>query len=214
VPGEERAVVEEGERALVLEDDVRGLLARDDLTEAAIRVLGGQVRDTVKQGRGALTHPITLRRSVRPGRVHALAAAVALLATLIMLGPGAADAGVAVKTGKYSGKTDQDAISTGFRRIQFTVKKGKVTLTTEPTVAREACVSAPVFTLGGTTAKKKLGGNGTFTFTHTFLGTKIDKIHGRFVAPNEVQGFAVYNFAAQDLCSAGKSRVNFTAKHK
>ena len=161
-----------------------------------------------------MTHAITLRRSVRPGRICALAAAVALLATLIMFGPGAADAGVAVKTGKYKGKTDQDAISTGFRRIQFTVKKGKVTLTTEPTVAREACVSAPVFTLGGATAKKKLGGNGTFTFTHTFLGTKIDKIHGRFVSTNEVEGFAIYHFPAQDLCSAGKVRVNFTARHK
>jgi hypothetical protein len=137
-----------------------------------------------------------------------------VLATLITLGPGAADAGVTVKTGKYKGKTDQDAIGTAFRRIQFTVKKRKVTLTTEPTVAREACVSAPVFTLGGATAKKKLGGNGTFTFTHTFLGNKIDKIHGRFVSTNEVEGFAIYHFPAQDLCSAGKARVNFTARHK
>ena len=85
---------------------------------------------------------------------------------------------------------------------------------TEPTVAREACVSAPVFTLGGATASKKLGGNGTFSFTHTFLGNKIDKIHGRFVSTNEVEGFAIYHFPAQDLCSAGKARVNFTARHK
>ena len=125
-----------------------------------------------------------------------------------------ADAGVTVKSGKYNGKTDQDAISTGFRRVQFTVKKGKVKLITEPTVAREACVSSPVFTLGGTTVTKKLGGNGTFTFTHTFLGSKIDRIQGRFVSTNEVEGFAVYHFPAQDLCSAGKSRVNFTARHK
>jgi hypothetical protein len=138
----------------------------------------------------------------------------AMLAGLVLVGPGVADAGVAVKTGKYNGKTDQDAISTAFRRIQFTVKKGKVTLTTEPTVAREACVSAPVFTFGGATAKKKLGGNGTFSFTHTFLGNKIDKIHGRFVSTNEVEGFAIYHFPAQDLCSAGKARVNFTARHK
>jgi hypothetical protein len=137
-----------------------------------------------------------------------------VLSGLVLLGPGVADAGTPIKTGKYSGKTDQDAISTSFRRVQFTVKKGKVTLTTEPTVAREACVSAPVFTADGATARKKLGKNRTFTFTHTFLGTKIDKIHGRFVAPNEVEGYALYNFPAQDLCSAGKSRVNFTAKHK
>jgi hypothetical protein len=51
MPGEERTVVEEGEGAFVLEDHVGGLVARDDLTEAAIRVLGGQVRDTVKEGR-------------------------------------------------------------------------------------------------------------------------------------------------------------------
>jgi hypothetical protein len=138
----------------------------------------------------------------------------AVLAGLVVMGPGVADAGVAVKTGKYKGSTTQAAVNSAFRTIQFTVKKGKVTLTTEPTVAREACVSAPVFTLGGATASKKLGGNGTFSFTHTFLGNKIDKIHGRFVSTNEVEGFAIYHFPAQDLCSAGKARVNFTARHK
>ena len=50
VAWEQRPVVEEGERALILEDDVGGLVAGDDLTEAAIRVPGGQVRDTVKRG--------------------------------------------------------------------------------------------------------------------------------------------------------------------
>jgi hypothetical protein len=138
----------------------------------------------------------------------------AVLAGLVLLGPGAADAGVAVKTGKYKGATTQQAVSSGFRTIKFTVKKGKVKLTQEPSVAREFCVSTPVFTLGGTTATHKLGRNGTFTFTHTFLGTKIDKIHGKFVAPNEVEGYAIYHFSAQDLCSAGRSKVNFTAKHK
>jgi hypothetical protein len=137
-----------------------------------------------------------------------------LLAALLLLGPGVADAGIAVKTGAYKGSTAQQAISPAFRKIQFTVKKGKVTLTTEPTVAREACVSTPVFTLGGATARKKLGRNRTFTFTHTFLGNKIDKIHGRFVSPDEVEGYALYHFPAQDLCSAGRSKVNFTAKHK
>jgi hypothetical protein len=135
------------------------------------------------------------------------------LAGVLLLGPGAADAGVAVKTGKYKGSTTQQAVSSAFRKINFTVKKGKVTLTREPTVAREFCVSTSVFTIDGNPSQK-LGRNGTFTFTHTFLGTKIDKIHGRFVAPDEVEGYAVYNFSAQDLCSAGKSRVNFTAKHK
>jgi hypothetical protein len=137
----------------------------------------------------------------------------AVLAGLVLLGPGVADAGVAVKTGLYKGKTTQQAVTDSFRKIQFKVKKGKVTLVQEPSVAREDCVSTSVFTQEGN-PKHRLGRNRTFTFTHTFLGTKIDKIHGRFVAPNEIQGFALYNFAAQDLCSAGKSRVNFTAKHQ
>jgi hypothetical protein len=137
----------------------------------------------------------------------------AVLAGLVVLGPGVADAGVAVKSGLYKGKTTQQAVTDGFRKIQFKVKKGKITLTQEPSVARESCVSTSVFTENGNPTHK-LGKNRTFTFTHTFLGTKIDKIHGRFVAPNEIEGYALYNFSAQDLCSAGKSRVNFTAKHK
>jgi hypothetical protein len=138
----------------------------------------------------------------------------AVLAGLIVLGPGVADAGVAVKTGKYKGKTTQEAVNSAFRTIQFTVKKGKVTLTTEPSVGFQSCVSTPVFTLGGTTVSKKLGRNRAFTFAQTFFGNKIDKIHGRFTSSNEVEGFAIYHFSAQDLCGTGKSRVNFSAKHK
>jgi hypothetical protein len=138
----------------------------------------------------------------------------AVLAGLVLLGPGAAAAGVAVKTGLYKGKTTQQAVTDSFRKIQFKVKKGKVILTVEPSVAREDCVSTPVFTLGGTTASKKLGRGRSFTFTHTFFGSKFDKIHGRFISSNEVQGYAIYHFFAQDLCSAGRSKVNFTAKHK
>jgi hypothetical protein len=138
----------------------------------------------------------------------------AVLAGLVVLGPGVADAGVAVKTGKYKGKTTQEAVNSSFRGIQFTVKKGKVILTTEPSVGFQSCVSTPVFTLGGTTVSKKLSRNRDFTFAQTFFGNKIDKIHGRFTSSNEVSGFAIYHFAAQDLCGAGKSRVNFTAKHK
>jgi hypothetical protein len=163
--------------------------------------------------RGALTRVITIRRRVIAGRSRALVP-VAVLATLILLGPGAADAGVAVKTGKYKGSTTQQAVAPAFRKINFTLKKGKVILTTEPTVARESCVSTPVFTLGGTTATKKLSRDRTFTFTHTFLGNKIDKIHGRFVGSDEVQGYANYHFSDQDLCSKGRSKVNFSAKHK
>jgi hypothetical protein len=137
----------------------------------------------------------------------------AVLAGLVVLGPAAADAGVAVKSGLYKGKTTQRAVTDSFKRIQFKVKKGRVTLTLEPTVARESCVSTPVFTQDGK-PRSKLGRNGTFTFTRTFFGSKINKIHGRFVGPDEVEGFAIYHFFPQDLCSGGRARVNFTAKHK
>jgi hypothetical protein len=138
----------------------------------------------------------------------------AVLASLALLGPGVADAGIAVKTGRYKASTTQQAVTETHRKFQFKVKKGKVKLISEPSVARESCVSTPVFTLGGTTATKKLTRSRTFTFTHTFLGSKMDKIHGRFVAPDEVEGFAIYHFSAQDLCSGGRARVNFTAKHR
>jgi hypothetical protein len=137
-----------------------------------------------------------------------------MLAGLVVMGPGVADAGVAVKTGLYKGKTTQEAVTDPFRKVQFKVKKGKVILTTEPSVARDDCVSTPVFTLGGATASKKLSRDRSFTFTHTFFGNKFDKIHGRFVSSNEVEGYAIYHFFAQDLCSAGRSKVNFTARHK
>lgn len=139
--------------------------------------------------------------------------ALVLLAALIVIAPGSAGAGTAIKRGTYSGKTDQDAVATGFRRIQFTVSKGKVTLTTEPIVARGLCLSTDVFTQDGTSSKK-LGRNRTFTLTHTFFGSKIDKIHGRFVSSNEVEGYAIYHFFAQDLCLEGRTKVNFKAKHK
>lgn len=136
------------------------------------------------------------------------------LALLLLLGPGAADAGTPIKQGKYKGKTDQDAIGGSYRSIQFTVKKGKVTLTAEPTVGRQYCVSTPVFTSGGATPRKKLSRDRTFTFARSFLGNKVDKIHGKFVGPKEVEGYAVYHFFGQDLCSQAKMKVTFTAKHK
>ena len=126
---------------------------------------------------------------------------------------GSAIAGTPIKRGSYTGATTQTSVAGSFRAIQFSVSKGKVTLTTEPTVARELCLSTPVFTLDGNPTKK-LGRNRSFTFTHTFLGDRFDKIHGRFVSPTEVEGYAIYHFSAQDLCSEGKTKVAFTAKHK
>jgi hypothetical protein len=134
-----------------------------------------------------------------------IAAAVALAA-----GP-RADAKLAVKGGKYKGKTTQEAVAPAYRKIEFRVKKGKVTLLTEPVVARGLCLSTPVFTLGGETPKAKLNGKGAFSFTSTFIGSKFDRIKGKFVSEKDVEGFAIYNFQAQDLCSAGQTRVKFTA---
>src|SRR5436309_2030665 len=94
----------------------------------------------------------TLTRS-RTLRIAVPVVAMALLLVLA-LSVVTAGAGTPIKTGKYSGKTSQEAVSSGFRKVQFTVKKGKVTLTTEPTVARGECLSTPVFTLDGTSSKK------------------------------------------------------------
>ena len=160
-----------------------------------------------------MTRAMTPRRKRPNVRTRTVVSAALVLAILLMLGPGAADAGAPLKRGKYKGSTTQQAVSAAFRKIHFTVKKGKIVLTTEPTVARQDCLSTPVFTLEGT-ASKKLGRNRSFTFTHTILGNKIDKIHGRFVAPDEVEGFALYHFSGQDLCSEGRAKVNFTATHK
>lgn len=132
---------------------------------------------------------------------------------VLVPGPGSAGAGTAVKTGKYSGKTDQESVAPSFRKIEFTVKKGKVTLTLEPSVSFGLCISTSVFTQDGTSSKK-LGRGRSFTFTRTFFGNKVDKIHGTFVSSNEVEGYAIYHFSSQDLCSGGKTKVNFTAKHK
>lgn len=142
-----------------------------------------------------------------------IALTVSALIALVLLAPGAgsAGAGTALKTGSYSGTTSQDAVASAYRKVEFTLKKGKVTLTTEPTVAFGYCLSTPVFTLDGATATKKVGRNRTFTFTHTFLGNKFDKIHGRWTSSSEVDGYAIYHFSAQDLCGQGKAKVNFTA---
>ena len=118
-----------------------------------------------------------------------------------------------MKSGTYKGKTTQESVTSSFRQVQFTVKKGKVKLTVEPVVAKGLCLSTPVFTLDGQPTKK-LSGRRTFTFTHTYMGNKFDKISGRFTSSSDVEGFVIYHFPAQDLCSGGKVKVSFTAKHK
>jgi len=158
---------------------------------------------------------VTTSRRRGPGGGRLLVPALLLAAVLtIASGVAPAGAGTPVKKGTYGGHTTQAAVATNFRTIQFKVTKGKVTLTAEPTVARDACTSAPVFTIDGNTPSKKLGRGRTFTITHTFLGNKIDKIFGRFVSSDEIDGYAIYHFNAQDLCSAGKSKVNYSASRK
>jgi hypothetical protein len=119
---------------------------------------------------------------------------------------------IAVKGGTYSGKTSQSSVASGFRNIKLKVKKGKVTLLTEPTVGRGDCFSTPRFTLGGETPRVKLSGRGVFSFTRTFIGSKFDRIKGRFVSDHQIEGTLVYWFADQDLCTDGKTRITFKAK--
>jgi hypothetical protein len=147
-------------------------------------------------------------------KIRSLGLALTLLAGLLILvgGPSGAGAAVTHKDGRYTGKTAQEAVTGSFRRIQFTVKKGKVRLTTEPVVAKGLCLSTPVFTLDGN-PRRKLSGRGRFSFTRTFVGSKFDRISGRFVSPTEVEGFVVYHFQAQDLCAGGKIKVRFAARH-
>jgi hypothetical protein len=153
----------------------------------------------------------TSRRTASARRRRAPVTA-GLLAILALLAAGPASAGAGVKGGQYTGKTAQQAVNAPFNQIQFTVQKGKVTLTTEPSVAFGLCVSTPVFTIDGPVSTKRKGRS--FTFSQTFFGTQIDKIHGSWLSSNEVQGYAIYHFFSQDLCPAGKSKVTFTATHK
>jgi hypothetical protein len=140
----------------------------------------------------------------------------AALALLLVAAPnaGAAPKGDTVfRSGTYSGKTKQETVDLDFRKIEFRLsRKGKVTLLTEPVVRREFCTSVPVFTLDGATPTKPLSRRGAFTFTNTFLGTKVDRIKARFVSETRIEGFALYNFQGQsDLCSPGSVKVQFGA---
>jgi hypothetical protein len=57
---------------------------------------------------------------------------------------------------------------------------------------------------------------GRFGFSRTFVGSRIDRITGRFVASSEIEGEALYNFAGSDagLCAAGATKVRFSAKRR
>jgi hypothetical protein len=240
VPMEERPVVQEGDGDLILKDDVRGLVPGDDLAEAAIGVVFGHWKGTLarspQNAAEAILSPritpppphrvrggvagglgVNLIDATRPrssSKIRSLGLALALLVGLLILvsGPSGADAGVPHKDGRYRGATVQATVTPSYRALQFTVKKGKVRLTGEPVVAKGLCLSTPVFTVDGTPTRK-LSGRGRFTFTRTFIGSKFDRISGRFVSPTEVEGFVVYHFQTQDLCAGGKTKVRFSAKH-
>ena len=155
----------------------------------------------------------TKPRSTRLSRLGALILAASVLAVALAAAPGTVSAAVDFKSGKYSGKTRQITVTGGFRKVEFRLsKKGRVTLTGEPAVAKGLCLSAPEFTLEGRPTTK-LSKRGRFTFTKTFVGSKFHRISGRFVSPTEVEGFVVYHFQAQDLCAGGKTKVRFSAKH-
>jgi hypothetical protein len=139
--------------------------------------------------------------------------AALVLTAMLALGPAAADAGVSYKKGNYGGKTTQSTINSPFNQIGFTVKKGRITLTTEPVVGRGLCVSFPVFTIDGNPSHR-ISSRGTFNFTKTYMGNKFNKITGRFISTTEIEGFAIYHFPQQDLCSEGKTKVRYTASRK
>jgi hypothetical protein len=124
-----------------------------------------------------------------------------------------AGAGVAVKSGRYSGATTQRAVAPAHRGIQFKLtKKRVVRLLVEPTVAEGLCLSAPIFTIDGP-SQKRLSGRGRFSITKTFVGSRFHRISGRFVSPTEIEGFVVIiHFDAQDFCEAGRVKVRFSVK--
>ena len=158
VAGEERAVVEERDRALVFEDQVRRLVAGDDLTEAAVRVLAGhgpRYCQSAGGRRGELTPARTPRRSRRTLQHRWSCCARAARRS--------SDPAVGRRRdGDQDGastaaRPTQEAVATAFRQIQFTVKKGKVTLTTEPIVARGLCLSTAGLHARMAPSSKKLG---------------------------------------------------------
>ena len=158
----------------------------------------------------------------------AVAVAAATLASALALGALQPVAGAAPQTGggtgkveprkgTYRGKTKQRSVESSARTIEFEVnrKRTRIELTLEPTVARDFCIAPPVFVLDGVPTSARLK-RGRFGFSRTFVGSRIDRIKGRFVAPEEIEGEAVYNFAGSDagLCAAGATKVRFSAKRR
>jgi hypothetical protein len=152
----------------------------------------------------------------------ALAGAVFLVGSVVgPLSAGGAPATAAgpikAKKGEYKGNTSQERVLKSARTIVLKVSgNNKISMTQEPAVARGSCIAAPVFLLDVDRVTTKLGKGGKFKFTSTFIGSKIDRISGRFVSEDTIEGEALYNFRDSDsgLCSAGKTKVKFDATSK
>ena len=144
-------------------------------------------------------------------RMVLAACGCALIATAV-LAPSASAA--TFKKGRYSGTTTQERVEKETRTIEFRVKGSKISLTQEPGVARNFCLSSPVFLLDVDKVTTKLRGNGGFSFSSIFIGSKFHSIRGQFNEKGEIDGTATYWFRDSDSgsCGAGRSEVKFTAK--
>jgi len=146
-----------------------------------------------------------------------LALTVVVVAVMLGIAQGSAGgaASVTPTKGTYSGHTKQDNVLKSARAIGFKVngKRTRISLTTEPVIARQFCASPPVFLLDVNSVSTKLK-RGKFSFSATFSGSKINKIKGQFVTNKSIEGEITYFFATSDagLCSAGKTTTTFTAK--
>jgi hypothetical protein len=142
---------------------------------------------------------------------------LALVGCLAVVALGATSAGAATfKKGTYKGHTKQDRVLKSARAINLKVKGSKISLTAEPAVARNWCISAPVFLLDTDKVTTKLKKGGGFSFSRIFIGTKFDQIKGRLNEEGEIEGTALYHFRDSDsgLCADGKTKVRFKAKLK
>ncbi|MGZ5375591.1 MAG: hypothetical protein ACXWEF_03970 [Solirubrobacterales bacterium] len=147
-------------------------------------------------------------------RKGALPAALVLVALIVSAGPAsiASAAAVKPKKGDYTGKTKTEDVIESVRVISFSVRGRTIKLTEEPVLRRHDCLSPPVFLLDQDSVSAEISPSGEFSFERTVFGSRIDKIKGRFVSRNRIEGKVTDNFPAQYLCKEGKKTVEFTAK--
>jgi hypothetical protein len=154
-----------------------------------------------------------------PAAVFAVAMMLAVSLT-VLAGPSfgeapVRDAAVQPRKGTYKGKTSQASVEAPFRQIAFKVKGKRITLTVEPVIRHDFCLSPPVFVEeGAPPVTKKISANGSFSFDRTFEGSRINRIRGTFVDDRTIEGTARYFFpdSASGQCAAGKETPRFTAR--